>query len=318
MCYRRLGARRFRARLVTRHRCCFLLQPLHCGQFTGPAFGSTPLTKSQGSANDAAQPDGYTTVFQNTNAAVNAPEYLTYVTLDQYEPASCAAYCDKTAGCSAFNIYFERDPSKTPNAKDCPNPPSTTNIKCALWGNAITKQQATNTGQWRDDFQIVIAGSNGTPLRRALGVAVADLGTTAYNKVTWTAQCVGNTAMGPVMPGSSVGSAMNVTLDGYDPAPSIKVSRPITTVPNQQYVMAGNFLVSEGASDCVLYGQPNNLNVAFYLARYPTNQWQPFLLPFFGGSKMSLYVTCNNATAGLVAYDNVRFYPNSGPLRGAG
>ena len=92
---------------------------------------------------------------------MNAPNYLTFVTLDKYEPLSCAAYCDKTNGCSAFNIYFERDPSKTPNAEDCPNPPSTTNIKCALWGNVVTSQQATNTGQWRNDFQIVVAGSSG-------------------------------------------------------------------------------------------------------------------------------------------------------------
>ena len=124
--------------------------------------------------------------------------------------------------------------------------------------------------------------------------------------------------MGPVLPGSSAGSALNVTLDGYDPAPSIKVSNPITTVPNQQYIMSGSFLVTDGASNCVMYGQPNNLNVAFYLVRYPTDQWQPFFLPFFGGSKMSLYVACDNATAGLVSYDNLRYYPNNGPTRGAG
>ena len=45
--------------------------------------------------------------------------------------------------------------------KSCPNPPSTTNFKCTLWGAPVSQAEATNQGQWRDSFQVVITGSNG-------------------------------------------------------------------------------------------------------------------------------------------------------------
>lgn len=63
-------------------------------------------------------------------------------------------------GCVSVNVYFERDPKVDPG-KGCPNPPSTTYIKCALWGAPIRANDAINTGQYRDQFQVVIAGSNG-------------------------------------------------------------------------------------------------------------------------------------------------------------
>lgn len=34
-------------------------------------------------------------------------------------------------------------------------------IKASFWGNLIGPNLATNKGQWRDKFQVVIAGSNG-------------------------------------------------------------------------------------------------------------------------------------------------------------
>ena len=58
-------------------------------------------------------------------------------------------------------MYIERDPSVDPNKDNCPNPPSTTNFKCTLWGVPVTVEEATNKGQYRDDFQVVITGSNG-------------------------------------------------------------------------------------------------------------------------------------------------------------
>lgn len=69
-------------------------------------------------------------------------------------------YCNNNKLCSAFNIYVERDPSVDPGPA-CPNPPSVSNYKCALWGSSISRQTATNTGQYRQDFHVVIAGSNG-------------------------------------------------------------------------------------------------------------------------------------------------------------
>lgn len=74
---------------------------------------------------------------------------------------ACAAACNKINGCISINIYFERDPTVNPDSPICANPPSTTNIKCVFWGGPVTLSSATNTGQYRDQFQVVIAGSNG-------------------------------------------------------------------------------------------------------------------------------------------------------------
>ena len=82
-------------------------------------------------------------------------------TLQSYDTLTCASKCDQASGCEAFNLYIERDPSLDPNAQNCPNPPSTTNYKCTIWGVAVTAGEATNYGQWRDSFHVVIAGSNG-------------------------------------------------------------------------------------------------------------------------------------------------------------
>ena len=52
------------------------------------------------------------------------------------------------------------DPYQDP-AAGCTNPPSTTVIKCVFWGGPVSKDNAKNGGQWRNQFQVVIAGSNG-------------------------------------------------------------------------------------------------------------------------------------------------------------
>lgn len=110
----------------------------------------------------AATPSGYTQVFSNLNASNNAYGYLGFTTFKTYDVASCAAKCNSIKGCLSFNIYYERDPSVDPGAgTDCPNPSSTTFIKCAFWGGPLTTTNANNFGQWRNKFQVVIAGSNG-------------------------------------------------------------------------------------------------------------------------------------------------------------
>ena len=81
-------------------------------------------------------------------------------TLKSYNTIQCQQYCDSASGCTAFNVYFERDPSVDPG-NGCDDPASTVNIKCVLWGLPITADTATNRGQWRDNFEVVIAGSNG-------------------------------------------------------------------------------------------------------------------------------------------------------------
>ena len=83
--------------------------------------------------------------------------------------------------------------------QNCPNPPSTTNFKCTLWGAPVVQEQATNQGQWRDSFQVVITGSNG------------------YNKKAPPPPCDGFT--GP----QELGGAINAPLDaqGKTSNPSI-------------------------------------------------------------------------------------------------
>ncbi|KAI7231232.1 hypothetical protein KC330_g6521 [Hortaea werneckii] len=86
--------------------------------------------------------------------------YMGYTTLQSYNPQQCANKCNAITGCVAINIYFERGPTVEP-AAGCPNPASTTNIKCVFWGGPVTKENALSTGQYRNQFQVVIAGSSG-------------------------------------------------------------------------------------------------------------------------------------------------------------
>ncbi|KUJ11847.1 uncharacterized protein LY89DRAFT_653320 [Mollisia scopiformis] len=115
----------------------------------------------QTTATNAATPQGYTQSFVNLQGSSQTVSWLGYTTLSSYDTVACASYCDQLDGCQAFNIYYERDPTEDPNATSCPNPPSLTNIKCSRWGVQITADTAVNTGQNRDSFQVVIAGSNG-------------------------------------------------------------------------------------------------------------------------------------------------------------
>ncbi|KEQ81702.1 hypothetical protein M438DRAFT_301898 [Aureobasidium pullulans EXF-150] len=84
-----------------------------------------------------------------------------YTLLTSYDAQACADKCTKINGCQAFNIYFERDPTVNPDDSSCSNPASTTQIKCVYWSGPVTNDNANNAGQWRNKFQVVIAGSNG-------------------------------------------------------------------------------------------------------------------------------------------------------------
>jgi hypothetical protein len=109
----------------------------------------------------------YKQVFRDYNASTSANSYISLNTLSSYNVSQCAAYCDANALCTAFNIYIERDPSLNPttnatySAWNCPNPSSITNYKCTLWGSTIDNTTATNAGDWREQFQVVVVASNG-------------------------------------------------------------------------------------------------------------------------------------------------------------
>ena len=130
-------------------------------------------------ANAATAPDGY---YQNSKnlpvsllrqgiilciltASQGAQSAYAYLGYDQiktgYDVNYCATRCNKKAGCLSFNIYFERDPVQEPGFNgQCEQPAAFANIKCSYWGSVLEDKTATNTGQWRSNFQVGIAGSN--------------------------------------------------------------------------------------------------------------------------------------------------------------
>lgn len=137
----------------------------HVEPDTVEAFENYPYFHAQ--AQSAITPKNYTNSFRDLNASVSQNSYLTYKVLQSYSVSDCASFCDNTNLCLGFNIYVERDPSVNPsndessNATYCPNPPSITNYKCSLFGSSVNASAATNNGQYRIDFHVVIAGSNG-------------------------------------------------------------------------------------------------------------------------------------------------------------
>ncbi|RMY43880.1 hypothetical protein D0865_10942 [Hortaea werneckii] len=130
-------------------------------QVLATAVPSAKVKRTDGApmCQTAEQPAGK--AFTDLKASIEQIGYLGLRTVDSYDPALCAEHCDPKHGCVAFNLYFERDPSFATDPKSCPNPPSTTNIKCTLYGFPIASGGATNKGQWRDGFEVAIAGSNG-------------------------------------------------------------------------------------------------------------------------------------------------------------
>ncbi|KAK8200724.1 hypothetical protein M8818_006039 [Zalaria obscura] len=136
-------------------------------------------------ANAAVAPALYQRTFVNLNGSVAADSsnvYMGFYELQSYNAASCTALCDKTSGCVGTNLYYERDPSLNPAAA-CPNPAAITVIKCALWGSPVTAAQATNQGQYRANFHVVIAGSNGNMKLPAQACSAISQ---AWNGASWT------------------------------------------------------------------------------------------------------------------------------------
>jgi hypothetical protein len=115
-------------------------------------------------AEGARTPGGFAQAFVNQQASLEGCGYLGYKTYSTYDVATAAQDCQGQNGCRGFNIFYERDPSVDPNYTDCKDPASTTVIKASFWGNNVAPDVATNVGQYRADFHVVIAGSNGYAL----------------------------------------------------------------------------------------------------------------------------------------------------------
>lgn len=73
---------------------------------------------------------------------------------------SCTDKCSAISGCTSSNIYFERDPSVDSNDASCLDPVKVTNIRCVWWSSKITDVNFHDR-QYRGNFRVVIAGSNG-------------------------------------------------------------------------------------------------------------------------------------------------------------
>ncbi|KAL8981771.1 MAG: hypothetical protein Q9177_005470 [Variospora cf. flavescens] len=125
---------------------------------TPEAFSANPAYSSL--ALNATTPDGYSSVMKNLDASLAASNYLSNSVLTSYDTLACASLCNRVVECQAFNLYIERNPTLDPNTVICPNPPSTTNFKCTLWGSIVSAAQATNRGYMSASFSVVIAGSN--------------------------------------------------------------------------------------------------------------------------------------------------------------
>ncbi|KAF2163324.1 hypothetical protein M409DRAFT_68596 [Zasmidium cellare ATCC 36951] len=104
-------------------------------------------------ANSVIPPFPYIEKFRDLNGSTQQNSYLTYYILPSYDVFKCANYCNNVDLCTAFNLYVERDPSLDPGP-NCPNPPSTTNYKCALWGSSISRASATSTGHVPAGFSL--------------------------------------------------------------------------------------------------------------------------------------------------------------------
>ncbi|XPS71816.1 hypothetical protein M3J09_003993 [Ascochyta lentis] len=131
-------------------------------------------------ASSAKAPLGFNSVFSNTKASPNAPGYLGFTLLDTYDVQTCADKCNAISGCTSFNIYFERDPSVNPDDASCLDPASVTNIKCVWWSSKISSDVNVNDGQYRGNFHVVIAGSNGyvgKPTQRGFRIKTDGSGT---------------------------------------------------------------------------------------------------------------------------------------------
>ncbi|KAG9858240.1 hypothetical protein KCU98_g1048, partial [Aureobasidium melanogenum] len=115
-------------------------------------------------ASAAPTPSGYFKTFTNAAGSSSAYAYLGYAIVNGgktgYDVNWCASKCNAISGCLSFNIFFERDPVLEPGS-GCTNPAAFANLKCSFWGSALDLSTATNKGQWRSNFQVGIAGSNG-------------------------------------------------------------------------------------------------------------------------------------------------------------
>ncbi|KAF2756854.1 hypothetical protein EJ05DRAFT_45766 [Pseudovirgaria hyperparasitica] len=111
-------------------------------------------------AKDANTPQGYIRVFENAKASVDLSTFISGKQLNKYDPMECARECDAVSSCGGFNIFVQRDPIFIPGPR-CPNPASSASFRCALFGSFLGESSVTDRGSSMEEFEVMIAGSNG-------------------------------------------------------------------------------------------------------------------------------------------------------------
>lgn len=140
------------------------IQPTSVQEFQSTFAGSPGGTTSYSSSSFTLYTDSAGNAFKNLQKAAGGSGYMGLQYLSNYSPEQCGTLCLKTNGCNAFNLYLERDPQVSANYETCLNPPSIVVVKCVLYNTPFAgpvNQVATNGGQFRSKFQIVIAASTG-------------------------------------------------------------------------------------------------------------------------------------------------------------
>jgi hypothetical protein len=168
-------------------------------------------------------------------------------------------------GCIGFNIFFERSPSQE-TGPGCANPPSITTIRCVLWGVYLSPAGAWNTGQWCNDFQVIIAGSNGymkTIPQQVDGFTVTGLKNAAINAPL---DCNGaDTHMGvKIFSGNYLDASLCAA--ACDSQNQYNTAHPPSTGKPKLCKLFTKYMVSKNGSplgqQCALYSEPWDVSYA--------------------------------------------------------
>ncbi|KAH0173739.1 hypothetical protein KCU67_g1126, partial [Aureobasidium melanogenum] len=264
-------------------------------QPTGISYNSSPDTAAAFATDkyymdqslSAQTPSGYSVTFQNLTASNSADNYMGFTLLSSYDASACAGACSAITGCNSVNIYFERDPSLNPDASDCPNPPSTINIKCVFWGGAATAANANNFGQWRDNFQVLIAGSNGYINSTYAAKLVGD-SSASSSSLTATSTSVSSTFTTVVVPASTTSTTILSSSTASSSGPSSTLSASFyITIGDGRYVAVGG-----GQSGAVSY-----VSSATSATKFQLDKNTGYLVEASGtiGYAASLFTSSSNA-----------------------
>ncbi|KAI7774550.1 hypothetical protein LA080_008249 [Diaporthe eres] len=130
---------------------------------TAASFSNFPIYAAAATAPGSLVVPGYLLVASNQPAIAQKVTSFTmnWINLASYDVPGFANQCTNTVGCRSFDVYFQRSPTVAPSTDNsCPNPPSQCHIVCLLYNGTFTTADFINTGEWRGQFQVVIAGSN--------------------------------------------------------------------------------------------------------------------------------------------------------------